>query len=227
MIPPYVETGLIHKAQKVATEGWELAPQVGDPEQRACLYVNRAGLLLKQDQPREAMASLALAEDMFRQLGWHGEGLGVTLMRALALLEDESYPEAETLLRDVLRGPEGSLTATDRAQALTHLARVSRLQGDPNEGLTHAREALVVGGHLAAVAAEAHRELGMCVAQTSSDESAVEHWQEALGLFQALQNKEEAAKTARLIGELLLEAGRPEAAASAFREGLSLLGQYR
>lgn len=228
LIPPYCEAGLIGKAMDVASLGWKLAPQVGDPEGRGCLYVNRAGLLLTRGEPREAMASLALAEDQFRQLGWHSDMVKVAIMRGLVLIEGNDYSSAENLLRGLLSEHAGSVSQTDRVQAMTHLARALRLQGRADEALRLAREAAGESANdIPAVTAYAAREAGSAAAALQDDSSALRFWRKALKLFQELEDKEGVAKTSRLIGDLLMKKGEAKKAAAAYREGLEAMGELR
>jgi tetratricopeptide (TPR) repeat protein len=228
LIPPYCESGLINKAMNVATEGWKLAPRVGDPEGMACLYVNRAGLLLTQGDTREAMASLALAEDQFRQLGWHSDIVKVGIIRALVLIEREEYPAAERLLTDLLSDHAEAVSLTNQGEAMTHLSRVFRLQGRPKEGLEIVSKVMKeTGTALPAVTAYATREAGLCALALRDTDLALRHWRKALKLFHDLGNKEDIAKTAHLIGDQLLKAGDDKKAAAAYKEGLAAMGELR
>jgi len=228
LIPPYFALGLLDKAKDVAKLGWGLAPDVPDLDQRACLYVNRAGLLLTQGQPRDALASLSLAEDLFKQLGWHGEAVKVALARSHALIENEEFDSAERLLREVLEESPAAVTRSDRAQALVHLAQLRRLAGDPEEGLTLAKEVIKLAGKaLPTMVAEASREAGLCASDVDDDADALTYWRKALELFRDVDMKEDIAMTARLIGDLLMQGGDAEGAAAAYREGLAAMGELR
>lgn len=228
LIPPYCESGLTARAQEMTTRGWKLAPQVGDPEGRGCLYVNRAGLLLNQGDKREAMASLALAEDQFRQLGWHSETVTIGLMRALVLIETDKPGQAETLLQDLLSQHGDAVSGTDRAQALAHLARSLRLQGKHEDARQVAAQALTdMPPGLPAVAAEIEREAGLAAVAEGNEDEAVHRWRKALRLFQEVGHKEDVAKTARLIGDLLIKTGEVNEAAAAYRQGLDAMGELR
>lgn len=227
LIPPYFASGLLEQAQQVAKEGWELAPVVPDLEHRACLYVNRAGLLLTQGEPREALASLSLAEDLFRQLGWHAEAVKVLLARAYALSERGDLTAAETLFRQVLEDPNMEPTDSERGQALVHLAQVRRQLRDPRDGLELARQVVkLAGSELKSIAAEANREAALCLQDLHDVEGALRYLRKALKLFQEVANREDIAKTARLIGDLLLKKD-PKKAAAAYREGLAAMAELR
>lgn len=228
LIPPYFASGLLEQAQQVAREGWELAPVVPDLEHRACLYVNRAGLLLTRGEPREALASLSLAEDLFRQLGWHAEAVKVLLARAYALAERGDLAAAETLFRQVLEDPDMKPTDSERGQALVHLAQVRRRLGDPRDGLELARQVVkLAGSQLKYIAAEANREAALCLQDMQDPEAALRQSRKALKLFQEVENKEDIAKTARFIGDLLMKTGDTKKAAAAYREGLAAMAELR
>ncbi|MDQ4143793.1 MAG: helix-turn-helix domain-containing protein [Actinomycetota bacterium] len=228
LIPAYFESGMIEKAKETATKGWALAPNIPEVEHRACLYVNRAQLMLTQGERREALASMALAEDLYRHLGWHTETVKVTLGRALALIDAEDLGAAESLLQDVLSGADTSLSRFDRVKGLTQLARVRRLQGAPHEGFEFARQALTVAGQKVPVAAaEAAREAGMCALGLQDSVAALDYCRRALKAFVRFGDHEEAAKTSRLLGDLLTESGDPHGAAAAYRAGLDAVEELR
>lgn len=228
LIPPYFATGLMAKAKDVANLGWQLAPEVPDLDQRACLYVNRAGLLLTQGEPREALASLALAEDLFKQLGWHGEAVKVALARSHALIENGELESAERLVREVLDESTGAVTMSDRAQALVHLSQLRRSAGDAKEGLLLATDVIeLAGDSLPTLAAEAQREAGLSASALGDYTGALAFWRKALEQFRQVDMKEDIAKTARLIGDFLMEDGDAAEAAAAYRQGLAAMGELR
>lgn len=228
LIPPYFRAGLLDKATKVAERGWELAPQVPELDQRACLHVNRAALLLTQGHVREALASLSLAEDLFRQLGWHGEQVKVALARSHALVDNGDLRQAESLVQDVLERSGDAVTRSDKSQALVHLAQVRRRLQNPGAALEAAKEAAQLAkNELPTIEAEALREAGLCSYELDEPDRALSYWRRALKGFQAVGSKQEIAKTARLIGDHLLDAGDEKKAAAAYREGLAAMGELR
>lgn len=227
LIPIYFESGLIDKAKEAAREGWRLASEVVDPEQKACLYLNRAQLLLTQDEQREALASLALAEDVFAELGWHSDWIKVGLAKALVLIDEGELDSAEVLLsKAATTGP--GISKTDRAQALTQLSLVRRLGGDTEAAVETATRAIEMArGELPVVAAEAEREAGLCELARHDAGTAIHHFREALELFKSARNHEEVAKTARLIGDQLTRMGDSDGASAAYREGLESVKELR
>jgi tetratricopeptide (TPR) repeat protein len=227
LIPAYFESGLIERAKDVASKGLALAPDIPDLEQRACLYVNRGQLMVTQGQPREALTSLAIAEDLYRYLGWHSESMKVTLAKSFVLTDQGRFAEAEELLRAALE-TGGAINAADRVRSLTRLALVRRRQGSPQEALELAREAMQEGESSFPVSvAEAAREAGLCARDLDDDDAALSYWRQALELFRAHGHHEEIARTARLIGDHLLEAGDPQAAAEAYKQGLTSVTELR
>jgi tetratricopeptide (TPR) repeat protein len=228
LIPPYFAAGYLERARDVASKGLELASRVPDPEQRACFYVNRAGLLLTQGEPRDALASLALAEDLFRQLGWHAETVKVGLMRAMAFIEQDDLAVAEGVLREVLDNGGDAMTKSDRVQALNHLAHVRRRSGHPEEAVTLTSASIKLAGtKFPNLVAEAYREAGLAHVAAGEQDKAVTLWRRALKLYQKLGNHEDIAKTARLIGDLLMESGRTQEAVDIYRSGLGSMGDLR
>lgn len=226
LIPIYFEQGLVSRAKEVASKGLELAAEVPDPEQRACLYVNRAQLMLSHGQRRDALTSLAMAEDLYRHLGWYSEATKVTLARSSTLIDGGDLAGGEDLLRVALA--DEAATRSDRVRALTQLARVRRLRGAVEEGHGLAREALeLAGDSFVNSAAEAAREAGLCAFALGRGDEAVALWDRALDGFLASDDHEEVARTAELIGDHLLEAGDAAAAAAAYRRGLGGVSRLR
>ncbi len=228
LIPPYFEVGLIDKAKETAARGWAIAPEVPDPEGRACLYVNRAQLLLTQGEPRAALASLALAEDLYRHLGWYSASVKVSLGRSLVLIDEGDLDGAEQLLRTALVPSDAAISLFDRVKALTQLAVIQRRRGAPSAALGSALEAVELAGpKMPGPGAEAAREAGLCELALGNADAALNHWKTALKGFQGSGDHEEISKTARLIGDHLFEMGDTEGAASIYREALGSLAELR
>lgn len=221
LIPAYFEAGMTERAANAATKGWKLAPKVVDPDQRACLYINRALLLQTQGHHRDALASLALAEDLFRHLDWYSEAVKVSLARSFVLVESGQYEEAESLLRDALAVAGDTIDPGEEVRALARLALVRRRLGDAPEGLALAKKAVAqAGSPLASPAAEARRELGFCHLATGDSDAAVKAWRRALKDFRQLGDQQEIAATAKLLGEHLVKTGDTTGALEVFRAGL-------
>lgn len=228
LIPGYFESGMFEAAKDVAAKGWKLAPKIPDVERRACLYVNRAQLLLTQGEPREALASLALAEDLYRHLGWETESMKVALARSLVLTDQDRLDEAEALITGVLETKGSKVDKVDRVTALTRLASIRRRRGEPSESLALAQEALkLAGSGFKESAAEARREAGLAAMDLDDAGGALEHWRAALAGFIDTGDHAEIAKTSRLIAEHLASAGDTEGALEAFRQGIASMELLR
>lgn len=225
MIGPYADLGRMDKAKEVAVKGSDVAPLSGDTEQLACLFINRAGLLLEQGEPREALMFLARAEDTYKQLGWEAEAANVNVARGMVLLEQEDLTRARAMFESVL-GDE--VASRVQARALTGLAQVLRRSDDPKQGLALTQKALeFVDASLAGETAEAKREAGLCAQAAGMNDEALTYWRDALALYKDAGDQAESAKTATFIGDLLMEMGRTDEAAAAYREGLSAMGELR
>ncbi|MDQ3878255.1 MAG: tetratricopeptide repeat protein [Actinomycetota bacterium] len=226
LIPVYFESGMIERAKRAATEGWKIAPTIPDPEPRACLYVNRAQLMLLQGEPREALVSLALAADIYSHLGWYAEATKVSLARALAMTEEGDLDGAQTILVEALEG--SAVGQADRVRALTQLALISRLKGDLERASNVAQEAIDAAGEsVVGAGAEAKREAGICAHALGDSGKAERLWTEALDVFCETGDHEEAAKTARLLGDHFASTGRHEEAVNVYRRGLSSVQALR
>lgn len=228
LIPSYFEAGMIDRAVDVAMRGWKLAPNVSDADQRACLYINRAQLLQTQGQHREALASLALAEDLFRHLDWYSEAVKVSLARSFVLVENAQFEEAESLLRDALDVAGDTVDRGEEIRTLTRLALVRRKLGDPAEGLALAKKAVgLAGTDFAGSAADARRELGLCHLALGDRSAAIKAWRRALKDFTALGDYQETAATAKLLGDHLAKMGETEEALEVFRLGVASVEELR
>lgn len=228
LIPGYFETGLIESAKDAAARGWALAPAIPDVERRACLYVNRAQLMLTQGESREALASLALAEDLYRHLGWRSEEMKVALAKSFVLTDQGDLEAAERLIRDALASSGQAVGIVDRIRALTRLALIHRRKGAPADGLDIAKQALKLArSGFKSSAAEAQREAGLCLLDLGDPDAALDHWRMSLATFVKSDDHEEAAKTARLIGDQLSACGDIEGAAEVYRQGLGSVEELR
>ena len=228
LIPVYFETGMITRAMEAASRGWDLAPKVTDAEQRACLYVNRAQLLAARGEGREALSSLALAEDLYRHLGWYAEAVKVSLAKSYVLSEDGRYAEAEALIRSALSEAGERVSKVSHIRALCNLALMRRVQGFPGEGLALAEEALrVADGGFEGSVGEAYREAGSCALELGDTDRAVREWRKALDNFRSTGDNEEAARTAKLLGAHLRASGDLEGALEVMEQGLSSVEELR
>lgn len=222
LIPVYFETGMITRAMEVASRGWELAPKVPDAEQRACLYINRAMLLANRGEGREALSSLALAEDLYRHLGWYTEAVKVSLAKSYVLSEEGRYAEAEGLVRSALSEAGESIPKVSHIRSLGNLARFRRVQGFPGEGLALAEEALrIADGGFEGSVGEVYREVGSCALELGDSERAGREWRRALDNFRTTGDNEEAARTAKLLGRHLYSMGDLTGALEVMEQGLS------
>lgn len=220
LIPAYFELGLVDRAKDAVVRASRLASEVEDPELLACLYINRAGFSLSQGDRREALASLALAEDIFRGLSWYAEQVKVALAKAMVHVDAGDLQKAEALLSETL-GDEDKLSAPDRARLLTQLATVRRAQGRPEEALTLARRAQRVAGSSVAIeAAEASREAALCALELGDSATGIKNLRRAVKLFRSAGHRQESANTAVLLGDHLRDSGDAAAAMVAYREGL-------
>lgn len=228
LIPGYLESGLADRAKDAVQRGSALASQVDDPEALACLYVNRAAVHLERGDRREALASLALARDLYQRLGWHAQTVKITVAKAMVHADKGELKKAERLLSEVLELPDEVLTVTDRARALTQLAHIRRKDGHSQDALELTRRALDVAGDRVPIeAAEALRERGMASAELGDDAAAAIEWGRALELFEQAGHREEAAKTARLLGDHLRNMGKLDVAVDVYRRGLEAVAQVK
>jgi tetratricopeptide (TPR) repeat protein len=227
LIPVYFDLGKTDKAKDAAKKGSEVASEVADPEQLACLFINRAGLLLEQDQTREALTFLARAQDMYAQLGWKAEAAKVAVARGMALIDREEFDRAAAAFSSVVEDEGDTVTPRDRARALIGLAQIYRRTGEPGRGLDSAKVALSLIPDVPAEAAEVNREAGMCALEVGDEKKAMKYWKTAISLYKTVGDNPEMARTAKLIGGLLERQGDTAAAVRVYREGLDGLQEVR
>jgi tetratricopeptide (TPR) repeat protein len=183
--------------------------------------------MLTQGEPREALTSLALAADIYRHLGWYSELTKVSLAKALVLIDEDQLDDAEELLvRAALDA--STVGVADRVRALTQLALINRRRGALEDGLELAQQAVTAAGDsVVGGGAEALREAGLCAHGLGDVQSAVSMWQRALDAFTEMGDREEAAKTSRLLGDHFTDVGDDRAAAAAYRQGLGAVEQLK
>ncbi len=234
-IAPYMDMGAHARAAHAAELALALAPRVSDPALVAGMHRGVARTLIAEGRIAEADASLAKAQELYRQLHIRTELAHCHWMRGYVHAQDGDLEHAESELRTAR-----SILASKRAALFTEqveveLADVLRRRGrtaeaeallrplltpaDDRDDAGHGTEALGAGRG-AVHAGGAHRLLGLIAEERGDTEGAEEHYCAALSLLERSSAAGDLADLCRLLGDLLRRTGRVEAAMDAYRTGL-------
>ncbi|UFQ19774.1 MULTISPECIES: helix-turn-helix domain-containing protein [Streptomyces] len=236
-IAPYMDMGAHARAAHAAELALALAPRVSDPALVAGMHRGVARTLIAEGRIAEADASLAKAQELYRQLHIRTELAHCHWMRGYVHAQDGDLEQAESELRTAR-----SILASKRAALFTEqveveLADVLRRRGKAAEAEALLRPLLASGavrdgagegagtgalgaGRGAVHAGGAHRLLGLIAEERGDTEAAEEHYCAALSLLERSSAAGDLADLCRLLGDLLRRTGRVEAAMDAYRTGL-------
>lgn len=245
-IAPYMDMGAHVRAAHAAELALALAPSVSDPALIAGMHRGVARTLIAEGRIAEADASLAKAQELYRQLQIRTELAHCHWMRGYVHAQHGNLEHAESELRTARSILAAKRAALFTEQVEVELADVLRRRGRPGEAeallrpLLTARTAEAPGDDLAkdgagdgtdrtgalgaargAVhAGGAHRLLGLIAEERGDPEAAEEHYCAALSLLERSSAAGDLADLCRLLGDLLRRTGQVEAAMDAYRTGL-------
>ncbi|GGV10912.1 helix-turn-helix domain-containing protein [Streptomyces spectabilis] len=230
-IAPYMDMGAHARAAHAAELALALAPRVSDPALVAHMHRGVARTLIAEGRTAEADASLAKAQELYRQLHIRTELAHCHWMRGYVHAQDGDLEGAESELRTARDMLASKRAALFTEQVEVELADVLRRRGKTAEAEALLRPLLTSGadgagtGPLGAErgavhAGGAHRLLGLIAEERGDTESAEEHYCAALSLLERSSAAGDLADLCRLLGDLLRRTGRVEAALDAYRTGL-------
>ncbi|MEU6120616.1 helix-turn-helix transcriptional regulator [Streptomyces sp. NPDC047123] len=233
-IAPYMDMGAHARAAHAAELALALAPRVEDPALVAGMHRGVARTLIAEGRIAEADASLAKAQELYRQLHIRTELAHCHWMRGYVHAQDGDLEHAESELRTARAILASKRAALFTGQVEVELADVLRRRGKAEEAEALLRPLLTPdtpedegagtgtlgAGRGAVHAGGAHRLLGLIAEDRGDTERAEEHYCAALSLLERSSAVGDLADLCRLLGDLLRRTGRVEAAMDAYRTGL-------
>jgi tetratricopeptide (TPR) repeat protein len=231
-IAPYMDMGAHARAAHAAELALALAPRVSDPALVAGMHRGVARTLITEGRIAEADASLAKAQELYRQLHIRTELAHCHWMRGYVHAQDGDLERAEHELRMAREMLASKRAALFTEQVEVELADVLRQRGRPDEARALLRPLLhplprpgaaagaLRAGRGAVHAGGAHRLLGLIAEDDGDTASAERHYRAALPLLQHSDAAGDLADLCRLLGDLLRRLGRVEEALDAYRTGL-------
>lgn len=225
LVWPCTELGLNERANDVAANALRLQASVEEPEEIARMHLNAARALLNSGRSGDALTSLRLAEEIFRNLSWHTEIARAQTNKGIVLMNQGDLPAAQEALEAAAALFRSVGFTKSEARNLNELARLARLSLEWDRSEALARRALELLEEMEAVPelALAHRELGLALARRDSHASE-QHLRHAAHLYESCGELDHAADTYRLVGDLR-NAAEEGSGAEDYRAGLLLLAR--
>ena len=223
LVGVYIDLGLLDRAAAAGSAAMALAGKVDDPEHIAQMHMQVARTYMLQGRWGDAEEALNRAHGTYLQLDYLVETAMCHWARGYILLREERLTDAErelTTARDLMR----SLDAWYYAGALaSELATVLWKQGHSEAALAALDDAWRLERESASTqlpVADAYRLRGLIARDAGDLVEAERALRSAYESFLASEAGPVAASTARLLGDLLREAGRLDEAIEVYRSGL-------
>jgi tetratricopeptide (TPR) repeat protein len=223
LVGVYIDLGLLDRAAAAGSAAMALAGKVDDPEHIAQMHMQVARTYMLQGRWGDAEEALNRAHATYLQLDYLVETAMCHWARGYILLREERLTDAErelTTARDLMR----SLDAWYYAGALaSELATVLWKQGDTAAALEALDDAWRLERESATTqlpVADAYRLRGLIARDAGDLAEAERALRAAYESFLVAEAGPIAASTARLLGDLLREAGRLDEAIEVYRSGL-------
>jgi tetratricopeptide (TPR) repeat protein len=223
LVPVYFDTGLYERAAEAARQALSLAPKVSDPFRLATMHLNVAQIHLHAKRFSEAKENLLKAEQLFGALDLQSEVAMAYLALGYVFVRDNKPRKARSALSQARDHFHSIQDRLNEARVLNELARLERLQGQPERARGEAEQALaLIEDDDLRERALAHRELAL--SQLESDpKSAEKNLHIAIELFERGEQPVEVAVTCRALGDVLQSTGSSRRACEAYRDGLLAL----
>jgi tetratricopeptide (TPR) repeat protein len=223
LLDAYLDAGLYAKAAESASELDQLAPSVKDPLRIAQMHMTVARLHLVQGRIEAATRSLQRAEDTYRLLNLRTEIGYAHLARGYVFSRERNLAQARVQLEEARAIFEETRDDNDLARTLPELARVERLEGNPDRAKELLERSIALMGESdAPILAWAYRELGLTLADFDPS-NAEKHLRTAIELYERAEQAVDIAVTYRALGDLLRSRGQSEVGFEAYRTGILAL----
>lgn len=220
LVDAYLDAGLHKRAAESASELERLAPRLTDPLRIAQMNLHVAHLYLVQGNADQALRSLQRSEDAYAQLDLRTETAYAQLARGYVLSREGRFAEARDHLERAVEVFEATADDKDLARTLNELARVERLEGNPERAADLLeRSVAVIGDSDMPILAWAYRELGLTLLERDPPR-AEKNLRRAIDLFERSGQPVELAASYRALGDLLKARGELEAGCDAYRTGI-------
>ncbi|MCW2506565.1 MAG: DNA-binding protein [Actinomycetia bacterium] len=224
LVAVYIDLGLPDRAARAGDAALCMAGQVADPEHVGRMYIQLCRTYMLQGRWRDAEDSLDRAHQTFRQLDYAVETAMCQWARGYLLLGEDRLPEAEIQLRtarDTMRALGSWYYAGTLASELaTVLWRLGR-NGEALDALEDAWRLESESRTLPLGVADAYRLRGMICLDTGDLAEAETSLERALAFFITAEAGPLAAKTARVLGDMLIDQGRIDDAVKTYQSGLT------
>ena len=221
LVLAYVDAGMRKRAAETAGDVLRLASHVKDPATLAAMHVNVARAYLQKGDYADADESYKRAEQLYRELDLRTE-LGVAhLARGYAFSRRGDLEPAREQLIAAKAIFEKTHSPVNQANSYCELARVERLQGNPDAARPLLDEAmnLLRGAEELGMLAWTHREIALCGGE-QGDPTTEKHFRQAIELYERSEEVEELAVTYRYLGDFLQQRGSHQEACDAYRQGV-------
>ena len=224
LVAVYIDLGLLDRAASAGDAALHLSGRVANPEHVGRMYIQLSRTFMLQGRWRDAEDALDRANQTFRQLDYAVETAMCQWARGYLLLRDDRLAEAEAELRPA-RDTMRSLGSWYYAGALaSELATVLWRLGRNTEALDALKDAWKLEAEsrtLPLGVADAYRIRGMICLDIGDLDEAETALRRALEFFISAEAGPLAAKTARVLGDMLIEQGRVDDAVKAYQSGLT------
>ena len=223
LIQGYFAIGLPESARDAAYCALQLAGQIEDPYEIACMHVTLARTLMYEGKFEDALVSVRRAHETYSAGGWRNKAIRAKIAEGIILSKKRDYELARARLLDAVELLTESPDRLDEALALNELGRVSRHLHDLPGALAHlerARGQLVSGDVLEQAFNE--RETGICLA-LFDDPDAEPHLRRAFDLYRASGAADDLAATCKALGNFYLTRGDTARGVAILLEGLDYI----
>lgn len=228
LVAPYFEAGAHERASESAARALELAPHCGDDERLGRMYMSAGRTHLERGHFDEAREAFSIAGTLFHRADLLVEIGQSHLALGFGYVREGDGPRARRELAAALEIFRSTGSILDEARTLNEYAYLERIEGHDEaarQAATRSIELLDTGIDVKALA-NAHRELGMALAESDLEE-AQKHLRMAVELYERVGSTIDVARTYRSLGDVFYRRGDVAAACEEYRAGMEFLDYGR